>query len=243
MQIPYMKVAIYSLTFLTYAYTGYGSNMLASLRDAIIAAEAVFGDVLKNVVHVAKKFKVVHEVFDAAVDENCIYKCPGDTTPSKNKFYIPQSDGCGSLGLKIDSEYLPVVEMETCCNAHDICYDTCLSDKELCDLDFKRCLYKYCDEYEKNVVGEIVVKGCKAAAKMLFTGTLTLGCKSYLDSQARSCYCPVGKADKAYEKSDKTYDKSDKAYDKSDKYYDKGYKDKDKGKDKNNGKYGWKQDL
>lgn len=76
---------------------------------------------------------------------------------------------------------------------------------------------------------------------MLFTGTLTLGCKSYLDSQARSCYCPVGKADKAYEKSDKTYDKSDKAYEKSDKYYDKGYKDK--GKDKNNGKYGWKQDL
>lgn len=25
---------------------------------------------------------------------------------------------------------------------------------------------------------------------MLFTGTITLGCKSYLDAQARSCYCP-----------------------------------------------------
>uniref|UniRef100_T1DER7 Putative gxivspla2 n=1 Tax=Psorophora albipes TaxID=869069 RepID=T1DER7_9DIPT len=256
MQIPYMKVAIYSLTFLTYAYTGYGSNMLASLRDAIIAAEAVFGDVLKNVVYVARKFKVVHEVFDAAVEENCVYKCPGDITPTKNKLYIPQSDGCGSLGLKIDTEYLPAAEMEVCCNAHDICYDTCSSDKELCDLDFKRCLYKYCDAYEKNVVGEIVVKGCKAAAKMLFTGTLTLGCKSYLDSQTRSCYCPPDKTnkayeksdkpnekfDKAYQKSDKAYEKSsDKAYDKSNKYYDKGYKDK--GKDKNNGKYGWKDDL
>ncbi|XP_055599170.1 group XIIB secretory phospholipase A2-like protein [Uranotaenia lowii] len=256
MQIPYMKVAIYSLTFLTYAYTGYGSNMLSSLRDAIIAAEAVFGDVLKNVVHVAKKFKVVHEVFDAAVEENCVYKCPGGSTPSRNKFYIPQSDGCGSLGLKIDTEYLPAAEMETCCNAHDICYDTCNSDKELCDLDFKRCLYKYCDEYEKNVVGDIVVKGCKAAAKMLFTGTITLGCKSYLDSQARSCYCvpekPTAGAgqqqpgtnpnqdksapkDKAYERSDKAYDR---AYERSDKYYDKGYKEKDKP-----GKYGWKNDL
>lgn len=51
--------------------------------------------------------------------------------------------------------------MEVCCNAHDVCYDTCNSDKELCDLDFKRCLYKYCDEYEKNVVGELVVKGKK----------------------------------------------------------------------------------
>uniref|UniRef100_A0A1Y9GZ20 Uncharacterized protein n=1 Tax=Anopheles dirus TaxID=7168 RepID=A0A1Y9GZ20_9DIPT len=144
MQIPYMKVAIYSLTFLTYAYTGYGSNMISNLRDAIIAAEAVFGDVMKNVLHVAKKFKVVHEVFDAAVEENCVYKCPGDVTPTRNKFYIPQSDGCGSLGMKIDTEYLPAVEMEQCCNARDICYDTCNSDKELCDLDFKRCLYRYC---------------------------------------------------------------------------------------------------
>ncbi|XP_053687534.1 group XIIB secretory phospholipase A2-like protein [Sabethes cyaneus] len=253
MHVPYMKVAIYTLTFLTYAYTGYGSNMLASLRDAMIAAEAVFGDVLKNVVYVARKFKVVHEVFDAAVEETCVYQCPGGGgTPSKNKFYIPQSDGCGSLGLKIDSEYLPAAEMETCCNAHDICYDTCSSDKELCDLDFKRCLYKYCDAYEKNVVSDLVVKGCKAAAKMLFTGTLTLGCKSYLDSQARCCYCPPPKPDKAYEKSDKGYDKAyeksdkgyDKAYERSDKYPDKGNKEKDKGKDyKNSGKYGWKQDL
>lgn len=74
-------------------------------------------------------------------------------------------------------------------------YDTCNSDKELCDLDFKRCLYKYCDDYEKSVAGGVMVKGCKAAAKMLFTGTLTLGCKSYLDSQARACYCPAGKGD------------------------------------------------
>lgn len=86
---------------------------------------------------------------------------------------------------------------------------------------------------------------------MLFTGTLTLGCKSYLDSQARCCYCPPAK-DKAYEKSDKGYDKAyeksdkgyDKAYERSDKYPDKGNKEKDKGKDyKNSGKYGWKQDL
>ncbi|XP_035896757.1 group XIIA secretory phospholipase A2 [Anopheles stephensi] len=235
MQIPYMKVAIYSLTFLTYAYTGYGSNMIANLRDAIIAAEAVFGDVMKNVLHVAKKFKVVHEVFDAAVEENCVYKCPGDITPARNKFYIPQSDGCGSLGMKISTEYLPAVEMEQCCNAHDICYDTCNSDKELCDLDFKRCLYRYCDDYEKNVVGDIVVKGCKAAAKMLFTGTLTLGCKSYLDSQQRCCYCPPEKTGEGTkpEEPNRKYTDSPKGT--------KDYgKDRDKGsKDKN--KYGWKE--
>lgn len=76
MQISYMKVAIYALTFLTYAYSGYGSNVISSLRDAIIAAETIFGDVFKNLITVARKFKIVHEVFDAAVEENCVYKCP-----------------------------------------------------------------------------------------------------------------------------------------------------------------------
>lgn len=83
-----------------------------------------------------------------------------DNLPIRNKFYVPKSDGCGSLGLKINSEYLPAVEMEKCCDAHDICYDTCNSDKELCDLDFKRCLYKYCDSFEKSsAVNDLFSKG------------------------------------------------------------------------------------
>lgn len=50
--------------------------------------------------------------------------------------------------------------MATCCDDHDICYDTCNKDKELCDLDFKRCLYSYCDKYEKSTVGgDVMVKG------------------------------------------------------------------------------------
>lgn len=76
MQVSYMKIAIYVLTFLTYAYSGYGSSTLTHLRDAIIAAEALFGDVFKNLITVVKKFRTVHEVFDAAVEEQCIFKCP-----------------------------------------------------------------------------------------------------------------------------------------------------------------------
>lgn len=71
-----MRVAIYALTFLTYAYSGYGSNVISNLRDAIIAAEAVFGDVFKNVIYVARKFQTVHQVFDAAVEETCVFSCP-----------------------------------------------------------------------------------------------------------------------------------------------------------------------
>ena len=71
-----MRLVIYLLTFLTYTYSGYGSSIISSLRDAIIAAEAVFGDVFKNAIFVAKKFQSVHDIFDAAVEENCIFKCP-----------------------------------------------------------------------------------------------------------------------------------------------------------------------
>lgn len=130
-----------------------------------------------------------------------------DAPPRPNRNHIPTADGCGSLGLKIDSDYLPVGEMKKCCDQHDICYDTCNNDKEVCDMEFKRCLYRYCDSYEGTVGANSIIKGkisyalltlfviifvtaCKAAAKMLFTGTLTLGCKAYIDAQQKACYCP-----------------------------------------------------
>lgn len=39
---------------------------------------------------------------------------------------------------------------------------------------------------------------------MLFTGTLTLGCKSYIDAQTNACYCPpVYGKQKEYKKKNK----------------------------------------
>lgn len=77
MKLPYMKILIYILTFFGYCYSGYGSSILKSLRDAVLSAEIVFGDVFKNFITLSKKFKTVHEVFDSAIDENCIFNCPG----------------------------------------------------------------------------------------------------------------------------------------------------------------------
>nr|CAD7593942.1 unnamed protein product [Timema genevievae] len=117
MEIPKMKVFIYILTFLGYAWSGYGSGIINNLKDAVLAAEHVFKDVLDNVVIVARKFKDFHDVFDAA----------------------------------ISSEQLPMGEMTKCCDEHDICYDTCNQAKEHCDYEFKNCLYKICDKYEKTM--------------------------------------------------------------------------------------------
>lgn len=180
MRISYWKIGIYVLTFLTYAYSGYGSGTIRTLRDSLIAAEAVFEDVFKNVIYLARKFKTVSEVFDAAAgaDEKCTFRCPTskchvqhvnikniihflssdpDKPPLRNKYYTPSANGCGIAGMKISKEYLPTVDMEHCCNEHDLCYDTCNNDKEMCDLDFRRCLLKICDK--ATAFGEIGVKG------------------------------------------------------------------------------------
>lgn len=184
----YRKILIYALTFLAYAWSGYGAGLLANLRDAVLTAESVFHDLVSNAITVAWKIKDIHEVFDAAVEENCVFRCPDDSPPKPDWNHKAQSNGCGSLGIEINQEYLPLTEMTKCCDLHDLCYDTCNTDKERCDLEFKRCLYKYCDTYQ--TTGVTVVNTCKAAAKMLFTGTTALGCKSFLDAQKNACYCP-----------------------------------------------------
>ncbi|XP_014214931.1 group XIIA secretory phospholipase A2 [Copidosoma floridanum] len=183
----YRKVFIYALTFLAYAWSGYGAGLLTNLRDAVLAAETVFSDLFENAITVARKIRDIHEVFDAAVDENCVYHCPSGATPKADWNHKPSYDGCGSLGIDVDQQYLPLEQMTKCCNDHDVCYDTCNSDKEKCDLEFKRCLYKYCEGYQST--GLTIVNTCKAAAKLLYTGTTTLGCKSYLDAQKQACYC------------------------------------------------------
>lgn len=72
----YRKILIYALTFLAYAWSGYGAGLLANLRDAVLTAESVFHDLVSNAITVAWKIKDIHEVFDAAVEENCVFRCP-----------------------------------------------------------------------------------------------------------------------------------------------------------------------
>lgn len=56
MHIPYMKVAIYVLTFVGYCYSGMGSGLLLTLRDSIVAAEVVFGEICFVLCHFYGKF-------------------------------------------------------------------------------------------------------------------------------------------------------------------------------------------
>lgn len=184
----YRKILVYVLTFLTYIWSGYGADLLGNLRDAVLAAETVFGDFFHDAITVAKKFKDVHEVIDAAADDSCVFTCPNGAPPKPNKNHKPESNGCGSFGLeKVYQEFFATPQITACCDVHDICYDTCNSDKEKCDLEFKRCLYKYCDSFESSSTK--VVNACRTTAKLCFSGTTTLGCKSYIEAQKNACYC------------------------------------------------------
>lgn len=188
MEIPYGKVAVYALTFLAYAYSGYGSGLLSNLRDAVISAENIFGDVVKKAINVARGLKDINEFFDGFIDEHCVFKCPNNGIAKPNRNHRPSSNGCGALGLKLDKTFLPIAEMTSCCDHHDICYDTCNNDKELCDIEFRRCLYGFCDKYEEKLPPH-VTRACKGAAKLLYTGTLAMGCKAYQDAQSKACFC------------------------------------------------------
>lgn len=87
----YRKALVYVLTFLAYAWSGYGAGLLSNLRDAVLATESVFQDFFQNAITVANKIKDIHEVFDAAVEENCIFQCPGGTRFNLTdlyKFYL-----------------------------------------------------------------------------------------------------------------------------------------------------------
>ena len=53
--------------------------------------------------------------------------------------------------LKWKEEKLPLSELENCCHTHDLCYDECGADKDLCDLHFKKCLYKVCSNKEEEL--------------------------------------------------------------------------------------------
>lgn len=92
---PKMKIVLYGLTFLGYAYSGYGADVISHLRDAVLTAETVFGDFLDNFMHVAKKFRGLTDVLNAAVDENCHFTCPN------GKYLVEFRNSLSMLGYNI----------------------------------------------------------------------------------------------------------------------------------------------
>jgi len=165
-------------------------GIFESLRGYMSEMGNVVNDVVSGMEKLGKGIKNVEEFLDATIDEECIFECPNGGEFQSNPDHSATSNGCGSFGLEdfLTSDVLPLDEFVECCNGHDICYGSCGNDKDECDLKFKKCLYRKCSA-EKHTMSKLQHRGCQAGAKILYTGTTALGCKSFINSQKDACLC------------------------------------------------------
>lgn len=42
-----------------------------------------------------------------------------------------------------------------CCNIHDMCYDTCGNNKNVCDMQFQYCLNQRCSQMPSTVTNQV----------------------------------------------------------------------------------------
>lgn len=148
---------------------------------------------LQDIFH---KLKRANEVTNALIDEECIFECPYNHKAVPNPDHVKKANGCGSLNIIFDdSDASPVRldrEFTECCNEHDFCYDTCGADKDLCDLQLKKCMYSVC-KTKKSELFE--VKPCKMNAKAAYLLVMAMGCPLYRDSQKEACVCKKKRRD------------------------------------------------
>ncbi|KAK8723516.1 hypothetical protein OTU49_011753 [Cherax quadricarinatus] len=167
---------------------GYFDALYNNMMEAQETLREVAIAVNKGLNTITKTVKYVENIIDATVEEECIYKCKNNKIPVHDNTHKPQANGCGSFGVFFEKEDLSRPEMVDCCNDHDICYDTCGSNKEECDLRFRRCLYSTC-EVNQHQMDTLTYTKCKGGAKLLYTATMALGCTSYKEAQHGACRC------------------------------------------------------
>jgi len=122
--------------------------------------------------------------------ETCSFECAASgTVPVSDELHnaTALSDGCGAPGLRVNEDF----PFHKCCHSHDVCYGTCNTNKNRCDLDFIFCMNSTCNYIAPN-------DECRNAAVNLFDDTVALSqeaCTDYVTSQSRSCTCVPGKVD------------------------------------------------
>ena len=122
--------------------------------------------------------------------------CPSGTTRKDNPDKTPTANGCGGSDSQrqIDKLLNPYRSTVTpCCNAHDICYNTCYTDDDSkiksifndCNSEFKTCLYDRCSDLKSSIKR----LSCKAEAKLLYEAVSNYGASYFKSDQKFACIC------------------------------------------------------
>ena len=119
-------------------------------------------------------------------DKECKMTCPEGSVPLARPGHVPSTNGCGSLGIKLDTSMFP--GFEKCCDSHDKCYDTCNKDRDECDEVFKNCIYAYCDEI-KRVRSSDQAQLCENSGGVMHAAAMGLGCTAFVEAQKKACVC------------------------------------------------------
>lgn len=126
--------------------------------------------------------------------------------------YTPSSNGCGPASPKwmnwaVPEGFFPSLggySFTPACNAHDICYGTCCSDKSKCDSDFLAGMKSQCDKWVDKLYGaggvwswvgdgalkELDRKACYLDAYAFHAAVAKGGQKAFDAAQKAACKCP-----------------------------------------------------
>src|SRR5690606_25134374 len=124
--------------------------------------------------------------------------------PRPKKDYTPKPNGCGpdSWVSKLVPDQIYAVakwHFSRACDAHDICYGTCNSDRAKCDKEFLADLRAWC---QLSIVNQIIKKSwfermrekrevaaCYKVAKIYFNAVVRYGEKPHSMAQDDACEC------------------------------------------------------
>jgi hypothetical protein len=111
--------------------------------------------------------------------------CPKGQTPVPRlieDFQEPISvNGCGREGMRMPDDF----GLEPCCNAHDLCYQSCGASFRMCEKKFDRCMRAVCSALE----GGGQAGSCIETAEMYSGLTKMMGRAVWIESQQNVCTC------------------------------------------------------
>lgn len=162
-------------------------SIIRGVQEALDGVSNFIDDVSFGVKQVRDSLNVVEDIVQYAQGKPCEYKCPLGLKLKKKRHYEPIPHGCGAYGIQVVLSLPLLKDTEKCCDKHDICYGTCMSNKSTCDAEFENCLYVKCEKQAKKL-GEDVRK-CKGVSKLFHMGVQSLGCNAFKTAQAESCKC------------------------------------------------------
>lgn len=103
---------------------------------------------------------------------------------------VIEANGCGPRDKPMTGEFTigkKTLSFKKACNAHDICYGTCSSDRVSCNDDFEKAMKKVCtDAFGKRTKARAT---CLAEAETYSDAVRLFGGDAYDEAQKAHCKC------------------------------------------------------